>query len=106
MGILRCLLILSSLTSLLVTGPNLAPAQSYATAAGVENGDYKITNDYKDSIHNDINSKLDRTNQHSGQDNLRYRDDGCEQSNEGKQIKGKDNAALGFTGQSKTIENQ
>ena len=59
MNILRCLLILSALASLFVTGPNLVPVQSYAAAAaeGGDNGDYKITKDYKDSIHKDINAE-------------------------------------------------
>ena len=104
MNILQCLLILSALASLLVTGPNLAPVQSYAAAAGGDNGDYKITKDYKDSIHKDVNAKSDSTNQHLSQDNLCYRDDGCEQANEGEQIKGKDNAASGFNDQSKNVQ--
>ena len=62
-------------------------------AADGDNGDYKTTKDYKDSIQKDVNTKSDRTNQHSGQDNLCYRDDGCEQANEGEQIEGKDNEA-------------
>ena len=106
MNILLGLLILSALTSLLVTGPNLAPSQSYATAADGDNGDYKTTKDYKDSIHKDINSKSDNTNQHLSQDNLCYRDDGCEQANEGQQIEGKDNDASGFNDQSKNIQHQ
>ena len=88
MNILQCLLILSALASLLVTGPNLVPVQSYAAVDG-DNGDYKITKDYKDSIHKDINAKSDSTNQHLGQDNLCYRDDDCEQANEGEQIEAK-----------------
>ena len=107
MNILQCLLILSALASLLVTGPNLVPVQSYAAAAdGGDNGDYKITKDYKDSIHKDVDAKSDSTNQHLSQDNLCYRDDGCEQANEGQQIKGKDNAASGFNDQSKNIQQQ
>ncbi len=104
MNILRCLLILSALVSLLVTVPNLAPLQSYAAAA--DNGDYKITKDYKDSIHKDVNTKSDSTNQHSSQDNLCYSDDGCEQANEGGQIEGKDNAADGFNDQGKNAHQQ
>src|SRR3982751_2534949 len=96
MNILRCLLILSALASLLVTGPNLLSAQSYAAAGGGDNGDHKITKDYKDSIQKDIDTKSDSTNPHLGQDNLCYKDDGCEQANEGEQIKGKDNAVKGF----------
>ena len=108
MNILQCLLIISALASLLVTGPNLAPVQPYAAAAaaGGDNGDYKITKDYKDSIQKDVNAKSDSTNQHLGQDNLCYRDDGCEQANEGQQIEGKDNAASGFNDQSKNIQQQ
>ena len=107
MNILQCLLVISALASLLVTGPNLVPVQSYAAAAGGgDNGDYKITKDYKDSIHKDVNAKSDSTNQHLGQDNLCYRDDGCEQANEGEQVEGKDNAASGFNDQGKNIEQQ
>ena len=63
MTILQCLLILSSLTSLLVAGPNLVPAKFYA-AAGGDNGDHKITKDYKDIVHTDANSESERTIQH------------------------------------------
>ena len=58
MNILQCLLILSALASLLATGPNLAPVQSYAAAAADgDSGDHKTTKDYKDSIHKDVESK-------------------------------------------------
>jgi YVTN family beta-propeller protein len=108
MNILRCLLILSALTSLLVTGPNLVPVQSFAAVASENDKDdnNKITKDYKDSIHKDINAKSDSTNQHLGQDSLCYRDDGCEQATEGQQINGKDNTANGFNDQSKNIQQQ
>jgi hypothetical protein len=92
MSILQCLLILSALACLLVTGSNTVPAQSYASAAGGESGDHKTTKDYKDRINKDVESKSDSTNQHLGQDNLCYRDDGCEQANEGGQVEAKDNA--------------
>ena len=97
---------LSTLTSLMATGPNLSPVQSFAAAADGDSGDHKTTKDYKDSIHKDIDSKSERTNQHSSQDNLCYRGDGCEQANEGQQIKGRDNAASGLNDQGKSIENQ
>ena len=107
MNILQCLLMLSALASLLVTGSNMVPVQSYASAAGGgNNGDYKITKDYKDSIHKDVDSKSDSTNQHSSQGNLCYKDDGCEQADEGQQVDGKDNTASGFNDQSKNIEQQ
>ena len=102
MIILQCLLILSALASLLVTGPNLSPAQSYA--AGDDNGDYKITKDYKDSIYKDISPKYDSANQHTDQDNLCYKDDDCEQASEGEQVKGKDNETSGFNDQSKNAQ--
>ena len=88
MNILQCLLVIAALASLFVTGPNLAPIQSYGVAAAGDSGDHKITKDYKDSIHKDIDSKSEKTNQHSSQDNLCYRDDGCEQANEGQQMRG------------------
>ena len=99
---------LSALASLLVTWTKLGAQSSLMPlhAGGGDNGDYKITKDYKDSIHKDVDSKSDSTNQHLSQDNLCYRDDGCEQANEGQQIKGKDNAASGFNDQGKSIENQ
>ena len=53
MSILQSLLILSALASLLVTGPNLVPVQSYAAAVG-DSGGYKTTKDYKDSIKKDV----------------------------------------------------
>ena len=108
MNILQSLLILSALASLLVTGPNLGPAQPYASAAAADgdSGDHETTKDYKDSIHNDVDSKSDGTNQRLGQDNLCHRDDGCEQANGGQQIEGKDNSASGFNDQSKNIEQQ
>jgi hypothetical protein len=74
MNILQCLLILSALASLLVTGLNMVPVQSYAV--NDDKDDNKITKDYKNNIHSDIYSKADSTNQHSGQDNLCYRPDG------------------------------
>jgi hypothetical protein len=104
MNILRGLLILASLSSLFVTGPNMVPVQSYAV--NDDKDDNKITKDYKSSIHKDINTKSDRTNQHLGQDNLCYRGDDCEQANEGEQVEGKDNAASGFDDQSKSIGQQ
>jgi YVTN family beta-propeller protein len=107
MNVLQCLLALSALASLFVSGPNMAPIQSEATsppAAGGDNGDYKITKDYKDSIQKDVNSKSYNANQHLGQDNLCYKDDDCLQANEGQQITGKDNAASGFNDQSKNIQ--
>jgi hypothetical protein len=105
MNILQSLLILASLVSLFVTGPNLVPVQPYAAAVG-DNADYKTTKDYKDSIHKGINSKSDSENQHLSQDNLCYRDDDCEVANDGQQITGKDNAASGFNDQSKNIQHQ
>ena len=104
MNNLHYLLILSSLTSLLVMGPNLVPVKSYA-AVDID-GDYKTTKDYKDSIKKDIYAESDKTDQHLDQDNLCYRDDGCEQANEGEQVEGKDNTASGFNDQSKSIEQQ
>ena len=104
MNNLHYLLILSSLTSLLVMGPNLVPVKSYA-AVDIDGG-YKTTKDYKDSIKKDIYAESDKTDQHLGQDNLCYRDDGCEQANEGEQVEGKDNEASGFNDQSKSIEQQ
>ena len=84
----------------------MVPAQSYATAAAGDDGDNKITKDYKDSIHKDINAESDSTNQHLSQDNLCYRLDGCEQSNEGEQVEGKDNVESDFNDQSKNIQQQ
>jgi hypothetical protein len=104
MNILQCVLIISALAPLFVTGPNLVPVQSYATVD--TNGDNEITKDYKDSIHKDINTEPYISNQHSSQDNLCYRDDGCEQANEGEQAEGKDNAAGGFNDQSKNNQQQ
>jgi len=92
---------------LLVTGANLFPVQSYVyAAADNDSGDYKTTEDYKDSIHEDINAKSDRTNQHLGQDNLCHKDDDCEQADEGQQLQGKDNEVNGFNDQSKNIQQQ
>ena len=73
-------------------------------AAGCDNGDDKITKDYKDSIYKDISPKYDGANQHTDQDNLCYKDDDCEQANEGEQVKGKDNEASGFNDQSKNAQ--
>jgi hypothetical protein len=110
MNILQCMLVIASLASLFVTGPNLVPVQSYAaspSAGGGDNGDYKITKDYKDRIQKDVNAKSSKTIQHLGQDNLCYKDDdGCEEATEGEQIKGKDNVASGFNEQSKNIQQQ
>ena len=111
MSILQCLLILSALASLLVTGPNLVPVQSYAVVDNESTDNYKdikeINNDIKE-INNDIQkkSKPGNTNQNLDQDNLCNRDDGCEQANEGEQVKGKDNKVLGFNDQSKNIPQQ
>ncbi len=68
-----------------------------------DRGDHKTTKDYKDSIHKDINTESERTNQHLGQDKFCYKDDDCEQANEGQQAEGKDHAANGFNVQSKNI---
>ena len=103
MNFLWCLLILSALASLLVTGPNLVPVQSYATVDGDNIDDNKITKDYKNSIHIDINSKSDSTDQQVDQDNLCYRASGCKQANEDQQLEGKDNAASGFNDQSTNV---
>jgi hypothetical protein len=105
MNNLQCLLILSALASLLVTGPNLAPAHSYAII-GSDYNDNKNTKDYKNSIHNDVNTESEKTNQHLGQDNLCYRDDDCEETNDGQLVEGKDNAASGFNDQGKNIQQQ
>jgi sugar lactone lactonase YvrE len=105
MNILLGLLMLSTLTSLMVPGLNLSPVQSYAVADGDgDNGDHKTTKDYKDYIHKDVNAGSERTNQHSSQENLCYRDDGCEQANNGQQIQGKDTAASGFNDPSKNVQ--
>ena len=110
MNILQILLILCSLTSLLVTAPNLAPVQPYAAAAAAAGGDNdddpKITKDYKSSIHKDINADSEKTNQYLGQDNFCYRNDGCEQGSEGEQLEGRDNTASGFNDQGKNTEQQ
>jgi hypothetical protein len=84
----------------------LVSAQSYA--ANDDKDANKITKDYKNSIQKDVNPKSDRTNQHLGQDSLCYKDDDCEQTNEGEQIKGKDNEARGFNDQSalESVDNQ
>ena len=107
MNILQCLLLIASLVSLFVTGPNLVPAQSFATAAGgggVDNGDDKPARDFEDTIDKGVNAESDRASQHLGQDDLCYKGDGCVQANEGKQIEGKDNEASGFNDQSKNIQ--
>jgi hypothetical protein len=107
MNILQCLLVISALASLFVSGPNMAPVQSEAaspSAAGGDKDDYKITKDYKERIQKDVNVKSSKTNQHLGQDNLCYKDDDCEEATEGEQIKGKDNVASGFNDQGKNIQ--
>src|SRR5580765_1243496 len=99
MNILWCLPLIAALASLFVAGPNLAPVQLYAASpsdGGGDNGDYKITKDYKNTIHKDTNAESDSTKQHVGQDNLCYRSPECKQANEGQQLEGKDNAANGF----------
>jgi YVTN family beta-propeller protein len=109
MNILQCLLVISALASLFVSGPNMAPVQSEAaspSAAGGDKDDYKITKDYKERIQKDVNVKSSKTNQHLGQDNLCYKDDDCEEATEGEQIKGKDNVASGFNEQSKNTQQQ
>lgn len=107
MNILQSLLMLSALTSLLVTGPNLVPVQSYAAAGDSDNrDDKKSTKDYENSIHKDVNAKSEITDQHLNQDSLCYRSPECKQANEGQQIAGKDNTANGFNDQSKNIEQQ
>ena len=60
MNILWCLLLIAALTPLLVSGPNMVPVQSYAVPA--DNDNYKITKNYKNSIHKDMNAKSGRTN--------------------------------------------
>jgi YVTN family beta-propeller protein len=104
MNILQCLLILISLASLFVTGPNLVPVQSYTAVATDDNDNNKITKDYKSGIHRDIDSQSEKTNQHLGQDNLCYRSPECKQTNDGEQITGKDNTASGFNDQGKNIQ--
>ena len=104
MSILQCLLILSALAPLLVTGPNLVPAQAFAVLD--DSGDNKSTKDYKNSIQRDVNAKVDHTNQQLDQDNLCHKDDDCEQANGGEQLEGTDNTAEGFNDQSKNIQQQ
>jgi hypothetical protein len=106
MNILRCLLILSALASLLITGPNLAPIQSYSVAAAGDSSDHKIIKDYKNSIDKDVNAESDRTSQHLGQDDFCYKGDDCVQASEGQQIAGKDNEASGFNDQSRNLQQQ
>ena len=84
----------------------MVPIQSYAASVAGDNGDHKVTKDYKNSIYKDVNTESDSTNQHLGQDNICYKDDGCEQASEGEQTEGKDNAASGFNDQGKSLENQ
>ena len=105
MHILQCLLI-AALASLFVIGPNLVPVQSHASAAaaGNDNGGYKTTKDYKDSIKKDMYEKSDKTDQHLDQDNFCYRDDDCEQANQGQQVAGEDNEAAGFIDQSRNLQ--
>ena len=67
----------------------MVPGQSHAAAVG-DNGGYKTTKDYKDSIQKDVNAESDSTNQHSGQDNFAYRsDDPSPEANQGQQVTGK-----------------
>ena len=58
--------------------------RNYAAAVDNDNGDYKTTQDYKDSIKKDVYAKSDKTDQHLVQDNLCYRGNDCEQANEGE----------------------
>jgi 3-oxoacyl-ACP reductase-like protein len=85
----------------------MAPVQSEAaspSAGGGDKDDYKITKDYKERIQKDVNAKSSKTNQHLGQDTLCYKDDDCEQTTEGEQIKGKDNEAKGFNDQNLNVQ--
>ena len=93
-------LLMASITLLLVMGTAITPIQSYAS------DEHEKTGDAKSSIKSDNEVDKKSANQKMDKDNFCYRDDNCQQANQGQQIVGKDNDATGFNDQSKNIEQQ
>ena len=79
-------------------GTSVIPMQSYAGGSDLQ---HKSVGDVKDSVKKD--AKSEKANQHLSQENACYRDDDCQQANEGQQIVGKDNEANGFNDQSANL---
>ena len=89
----KSLLLIAIITATLVMGTSVLPMQSYADRDN--NDDHKKTKDYKSSIIADSNQTKRAKSQHQDQDNFCYRGDDCQQANDGQQIVGKDNEAVG-----------
>ena len=96
----KSILLVAIITATLVLGTSVIPMQSYADKG---NDDYKKTKDFKSSIKVSTESDKKSASQHQDQDNFCYRDDDCEQANQGQQIVGKDNDVVGFNDQSENL---
>ena len=91
-------LLMAAMASLLIMGTAMAPMQSYAS------GEHKKTGDFKSPVKASAEVDKKGTSQKMDQDNLCYRDDDCQQANQGQQVIGKDNEASGFNDQSLNVQ--
>ena len=94
------ILLVAAITSLLIMGTSIIPMQSFADRGDDED---EKGNDFKSKLSAITESDKKSAGQEMDQDNLCYRGDDCEQANQGQQIVGKDNDAVGFNDQSNNV---
>ena len=87
-------------TGIFINEVKVIKTQSYADR---DNDDHKKGEDLVSSIIASSESDKKSASQHQDQDNFCYRDDDCEQANQGQQIVGKDNDVVGFNDQSENL---
>ena len=93
------MLMMAALALLLISGTGIIPMQSYAES-GI-NDENKKHKDNKSKTSASSHSDKKSANQDTNQDNVCYRgNETCTQANEGQELIGKDNDAIGFNDQS------
>ena len=107
----KSILLVAIIAATLVLGTSVIPMQSYADRDNKDDhkkswgnkDDNKKSKDHKSSISEKTQIDKKSASQHQDQDNFCYRDDDCEQANQGQQIVGKDNDVVGFNDQSENL---
>ena len=93
------MLMMAACALLLIMGTSIIPMQSFAESGSNDENKKHKDNKSKTSAGSQTDKKS--ASQHQDQDNVCYRgNETCTQANEGQELIGKDNDAVGFTDQS------
>jgi hypothetical protein len=97
------ILLVAIITATLVLGTSVIPMQSYADRD--DDDHHKKGKDFKSKTSASSESDKKSASQHQDQDNVCYRgNDTCTQANEGQELIGEDNDAIGFNDQSGPLD--